>query len=100
MPSRDRCVRVFVIDDDPDQLEMVRRALALEGFEVGCTSSPIGATNLMRDFQPDVVLLDVNIPALSGDRLLGLVRKAMPGARFLLFSASDETRLRQLALQV
>ena len=90
---------VLVVDDDVDQLEMVRRFLRLEGFEVETCSSPIGVSNLVRRMRPNVVLLDVNIPALSGTNLLQLLKRNVDGesTRFVLFSSEDVERLRQLA---
>jgi two-component system OmpR family response regulator len=94
-------LRVLVVDDDQDQLELIERTLRADGIEVKTCSSPIGVTNLIVSFAPQVVLLDVNIPALSGDRLLGISRKWAPqGTLFVLFSANDEAKLRGLARQV
>lgn len=92
-------MKVLVVDDDEDQLEMVRRMLASYGCEVRVTSSPIGVTNVVREFLPDVVLLDVDIPALSGDKLVKLLRKRS-SSRLVLFSASDPEDLRRLSREV
>ena len=67
-------LRVLVVDDDSMYLELVERSLKSFNIEVTTTDSAIGVTNLIRRTEPDVVLLDVNIPALSGDALLGIVR--------------------------
>lgn len=94
----DRAIRVVLVDDDPQQIEMMTRYLRLEGFDVTGTSEAIGASNVVRSFVPDVVLVDVQIPVLSGDRLLPLMRKvAAPDTKFVLFSACDEEKLRTLA---
>jgi len=92
---------VFVVDDDSLQLDLVQRTLQGAGFEVSCSSSPIGATNLICSFLPDIVLMDVNIPGLSGDALVSISRKWAPKhTRFVLYSASDEAKLRNLARAV
>ncbi|MCA9614265.1 MAG: response regulator [Sandaracinus sp.] len=90
---------VLVVDDDEEQLDLVRRFLRLEGFDVEICSSPIGVSNLVRRMRPSVVLLDVNIPALSGPNLLQLLKKQVDGAatRFVLFSSEDTDKLRRLA---
>jgi two-component system OmpR family response regulator len=94
-------MRILVVDDDKLQLELVQRTLRVEGFEVMTCSSPIGVTNVVRSFAPHLVLMDVNIPALSGDRLIGIVRKGAPAAtRFVLYSASDDSTLRRLCREV
>lgn len=93
-------VRILVVDDDPSQLELIARSLQHEGFEVMTCENPIGVTNVVRSFVPHVVLMDVDIPALSGDRVLAIARKSSPPmTRFILHSASDESVLRTLANQ-
>lgn len=91
-------IRILVVDDDPDQLDLVRRTLAPH-FDVQTHNSALGVSNLVRNGEPDLVLLDVNFPALKGDQVVGLARRYAPrGTKFILYSASDESRLRALAL--
>lgn len=92
---------VLVVDDDAMFLELVERALRKQGFEITTSSTALGVTNLVRETGPDVVLLDVNIPALSGDTLLSVARRqAQKQTRFVLFSSCDESKLRALANKV
>lgn len=92
-------IRILVVDDDPDQLELVRRTLVPHGFDVQTHNSALGVSNLVRHNAPDLVLLDVNFPALKGDQVVGLARRYAPaGTKFILYSAADEARLRSLAL--
>ena len=94
-------LRVLVVDDDNQQLAMVERSLRLHGFEVATSAEPIGVSSIAMEFEPDVVLFDVNIPALSGDRLLKIVRRHTPArTRMVLFSACDVSTLRRLASDV
>jgi DNA-binding response OmpR family regulator len=94
-------LRVLIVDDDARQLDLVERTLRADGIEVMACSSPIGATNLIVSFMPRIVLVDVHIPALSGDRLIAISRKWVPPSTlFVLYSASDEARLRGLAKEV
>ncbi len=92
-------IRVLVVDDDEDQLVLVQRTLKRHGFEVFTYHSSLGVSNQVRTTTPDLVLLDVNIPALSGDKVLALARnQARTTTRFILYSSADESRLRSLAL--
>jgi DNA-binding response OmpR family regulator len=96
----DRKLRVLIVDDSQQQLDLTSRQLRSYGFDVATSSGSFGVSNLVRQFVPDVVLLDVEIPALSGDRLLTIARRhAVAGTRFVLFSACDESRLRALAVE-
>ena len=99
MSESENKIRVLVVDDDVDQLMLLERTLNAYGFEVRTHRSSLGVSNLVRNANPDLVLLDVNIPALSGDKVLSLARNQAPtGTRFILYSASDESKLRALAL--
>jgi DNA-binding response OmpR family regulator len=90
--------RILQIEDDPLQVSLVGRALRAEGFEVQSADSALGVTNMARSFEPHLVLLDVRIPELSGDRLVVLLRKIVPkGTLLVLFSAMDTDQLRKLA---
>jgi two-component system OmpR family response regulator len=91
-------LHVFIVDDDPAQLRVLERLLTLEGFEVTTAEAALGVSNLVRHYAPDVVLLDVNIPALTGDRLLTVARQhAPPDTKWVLVSACDEDELRAIA---
>ncbi|RKH43347.1 response regulator [Corallococcus sicarius] len=91
--------RVLVVDDDPDLLDLVQRSLSAYGFDVQTHTSALGVSNIVRASEPDFVLIDVNFPALKGDKVVGLARQyAPPGTRFILYSASDEAKLRSLAI--
>lgn len=98
--SGTRALKVLIVDDSQQQLDLTARQLRAFGFDVATSSGSFGVSNLVRQFAPDVVLLDVEIPALSGDRLLTIARRhAAEGTRFVLFSACDESRLRALAAE-
>src|SRR5580658_7918970 len=58
--------RIFVIEDDKDIVELVRYNLEKDGFQV--TSSADGATGLaqVRKSAPDLLLLDLMLPKVSG----------------------------------
>jgi CheY-like chemotaxis protein len=88
--------RILVIDDDEAHLSSTRDILATEGYEVFTHVNGFGATNRARDLKPDLILLDVNMPALSGENLLEIFR-GNTGTRDLpvvFYSSNDEDVLR------
>lgn len=93
---------MLLVDDEDEQIDLVVQLLESQGFDVATTYSPICVSNIARRFGPDVVLLDVNLPALSGERLVPLLRRSTGDAqrRFVLFSAGDPEKLRSLAGKV
>lgn len=82
------------------QLELVERGLSRDGFEVrGVTTVPEMAI-AAKQFAPNIVLIDVNMPDAQGDRTVAIARESAPGARLVLYSAWETSKLRALALQL
>lgn len=96
----DENFRVMVVDDDPLQLALVGRTLRADGFRVVSSDSTLGVTNTARSFLPHLILLDVRIPELPGDRLVPLLRRTSPDTLLILYSACDIDQLRRLTAQV
>lgn len=67
--------RVLVVDDDPVILELVRGWLEEAGYAVEVRETALGTAQQVATEQPDVVLLDVMMPALSGGELAQLIRR-------------------------
>jgi two-component system OmpR family response regulator len=89
---------VLLVDDDDELAAMTTRILGAHGIQVTTTSTSLGASNLARRIRPDVVLLDVELPALTGDALVGLLRRSAPSTtRIVLYSSHDDTSLRAIA---
>jgi signal transduction histidine kinase/DNA-binding response OmpR family regulator len=57
---------VLAIDDDPTVHDLLRRALAKEGFELHTATSGQAGIELARELRPDVITLDVMMPGMSG----------------------------------
>lgn len=72
MPSRNRSgreqskPRVLVVDDEEDLLELVRYNLTREGYAVECVSSGEQALQAARRAPPDLIVLDLMLPAVDG----------------------------------
>jgi DNA-binding NarL/FixJ family response regulator len=93
-------VKILVIDDDPIQLDLVERSLRRDGFDVRCTTSPGRAGDEAARFGPEIVLVDVNIPGSPPAQMIDAIRRSAPGARYVLYSAWEESRLRALAREI
>lgn len=82
-------VRVFVVDDHELFRSGVRSELR-DGFEiVGDAGTVDEAVSGIRATNPDVVLLDVHMPAGGGREVINAVRTEQPEVRFLALSVSD-----------
>ncbi|HJL16791.1 MAG TPA: response regulator [Sandaracinaceae bacterium LLY-WYZ-13_1] len=67
---------VLVLDDSEVCLELAREALERAGLRVVTSSSPLGASRLLRQSRPSCVVVDVSMPALDGDKLVEILRRA------------------------
>jgi DNA-binding NarL/FixJ family response regulator len=81
----------MVVDDHPMWRESVARDLAEAGYEVVATAADgAQALRIFGAARPDVVVLDLQLPDMSGVEVTGALRAADPGVRVLVLSASGE----------
>lgn len=67
--------KVLVVDDDRTFLEMISTVLKNEGYEVLVSWDAYNAIEIVKTFQPDIVLIDMVLPAKSGLELIKLMQK-------------------------
>ncbi len=95
-------MKVVVIDDDPTVLEVAQATLEQMGHETTTRSSALGASAWILAERPDVVLVDLGMPALPGDEWLRLVtREGLATAdgympTFVVLSSRPEDELAQV----
>ena len=95
-------VRVLVIDDDDIARASMVDLLQAAGYEVSDLPSPIGATHKLLQDRIDVVVLDVMMPSLRGDKLATLLRKnpRLQHLGVILVTGALPDELNQMALEV
>lgn len=70
-----RLQKILCIDDEPDILEIVKASLEMGGgYTVATCSSGKEALDSVGDFKPDLILLDILIPAMDGVTIFGKLR--------------------------
>ena len=94
--------RVVVVDDEPSVGAAVRDLLGPEGFEVEAPTDPQAALPELLRSVPDLVILDVNMPGMSGWELCALLRRqsATRDTPVLFLTGRREVRDRITAMQV
>src|SRR5277367_3748151 len=83
--------KVLVIDDDPQQLELVRAALTQDGIEIFSAGGPEEGLEIFAREHPHIVLLDLMMPTMSGMEVLERMVATDPGANVILMTAHYST---------
>jgi len=68
--------KIAVIEDDTAISSMYKMKLASSGYDVKTAFNGADGYDLIKEFQPDLVLLDLRMPVMSGDKMLQKVREA------------------------
>ncbi len=66
--------KILVVDDEEDVTELVAFHLRAKGYEVAALNDPNKALARSKEFEPDLVILDVMMPDLSGIQICRLLR--------------------------
>ncbi|NLX98751.1 MAG: response regulator [Rhodopirellula sp.] len=95
--------RIAIIDDEPINVRVVRRMLTLAGYEqFHTTSDATQAMDLIRSSRPDVVLLDIMMPVLSGLDILRELRAdaTLVALPVVILTASTDRQTKMDALKL
>ena len=70
--------RILIVDDEPEILKVLKRALRSEGFDVVDTTSPAEALKLLADEEWDLLISDIDMPIINGYELVKRARELRP----------------------
>ncbi|MDH3308096.1 MAG: response regulator, partial [Acidimicrobiia bacterium] len=83
--------RVLVVDDEPTIRDVVTRYLERDGFRVDVAATGTEALAAIAGSKPDLIVLDLMLPGVSGIEILGEVRRTSNIPIILLTARADET---------
>jgi two-component system, OmpR family, response regulator len=92
--------KILIMDDEQDTLSMLALTLKFSGFDVATAESGQKAIELVSQFQPDAIILDVMMPDLTGIEVLKTIKQQVPEMPPVIFlSASIRTKDQQAGLE-
>ena len=93
-------LKVLVVDDEPNIVELLTVSLKFQGFEVETANSGPAAIELAHSWRPDAYILDVMMPEMDGFELLSKLRSEGLDAPVLFLTAKDavEDRIHGLTI--
>jgi sigma-B regulation protein RsbU (phosphoserine phosphatase) len=71
MAETDKAQRILIVDDDPRNVKIVKLILLEKDYDLATAAGGVEALEKARDFDPDLVLLDVMMPGMSGVAVAG-----------------------------
>ena len=93
-------VRAVVVDDEDSLTDLLSMALRYEGWDVRLASDGQRALSVIRDFRPDVVVLDIMLPDIDGITVLSRLRADGIQVPILFLTAKDSVDDRVAGLTV
>jgi two-component system OmpR family response regulator len=93
-------IRAVVVDDEDSLTDLLSMALRYEGWDVRLASDGQHALSVIRDFRPDVVVLDIMLPDIDGLAVLSRLRADNIQVPILFLTAKDSVDDRIAGLTV
>ena len=92
--------QILIVDDNADNVKLAELLLASEGYEVRAAEDAEQALTVLKDYCPELILMDIQLPGIDGLALTRLLRQTprLAATRIVALSAyamqSDETNAR------
>jgi CheY-like chemotaxis protein len=97
MNSTTKSINILVVDDDPQNLQLVSQTLAQAGFETAVSSDGDEAMERIITGQFDAVVTDVRMPRVDGIELLQNIRARLPWLPVIFMTGQIEDDIREAA---
>jgi len=93
--------RILIVDDAAMITTLASSVLRQAGHEVAVRNEALGTSSFAIRFAPDLILMDVEMPALSGDKLSQILKKngSTANVPIVLFSSKNDAELEVLSAQ-
>ena len=93
-------IRVLVVDDEPPIRRLLRTGLSTQGYEIIDATNGKTALQALAAEEPDVVILDLGLPDVSGHELLRRIRESYEALPVVVLSSRDDERGKVEALDI
>lgn len=79
--------KILIIDDEPDTLELIRQIFTEYAYKVTIAHTGTEGFDLARQIKPDLILLDLCLPDMNGEKLLVDLHRELPQSKVIVGSA-------------
>ena len=89
---------VYLLDDDSSILKSTGRLLDSAGWKVEAFTDPIAFLEQAAKHRPDVAVIDILMPEMSGLEVQTRLRRISPSTRVIVLTAKDDPSVRRIAM--
>ncbi len=89
--------RLLIVDDEPKVCECLRLFFSAKGYSASCAYTGEQALESLIEDQPDIVLLDVGLPDVSGLEVLKRSKDLCPQARVIMVTGYNDGEMEETA---
>ena len=82
--------KIMIVDDDPRILGLYEKMLEKEGHAVIVAESGKKCLEILKNEKPDLILMDVRMPKMSGVEATRRIKQECPGIKVLVLTAHDD----------
>ena len=83
-------IKVLVVDDEPEIVELLKDWLEMQGYEVHGTSDPQEALSTFSLINPDVSIVDLRMPGIDGFQLIVAIRRESDSPIIIMSALVDD----------
>ncbi len=92
-------IKLLVIDDDLATCDFLRSFFSQRGYKVFVANDGDQAIFITKEKRPDIILLDIKMPGLSGIEILQKIKEIDKNSKVIMMSAVDEKVVVELAMK-
>lgn len=93
-------MKILIVDDEYSVVEALSEYLSLRGYEVHGAGTGEEALALLEKERPQLMLLDIRLPGMSGMEVLRRARESDPQVKIIMITALDDANVRREALSM
>ena len=82
--------RIVAVDDETEFAAMLKEYFELRGYDINVSSKAVEGIELINQKKPDVVILDLKMPGISGDEVLKVLKLKQPNIKVIFVTAFDD----------
>lgn len=91
-------IKFLIVDDEPDVVDSVSELFTLRNYNVITATSGTKALEMVKKENPNIIILDIRMPDISGIDVLKEVKKSHPKIRVIMLTGVEDESTKNMAI--